>query len=200
MQRPGRYDLFIDGTFTPSASGQATDTIDPSTGETIATVASAGPADIDRAVEAARGAAEGAWGMLEPKHRGELLYALSAALEQDAEEFAELETRNTGKPLQRSRREVASTVRYFRYYAGAADKIHGETIPLGPDYLDFTLREPLGVTAHIVPWNAPLNMVGRSVAPALAAGNTAVVKPATQTPLTALRLARLFSATFPPGT
>ena len=200
MQRPDRYDLFIDGAFTPSASGQVTDVIDPSTGETIAAVASAGPADVDRAVEAARGAAEGTWGMLEPKHRGELLWALSRALEENAEDFAELETRNTGKPLLRSRREVASTVRYFRYYAGAADKIHGETIPLGRDYLDFTLREPLGVTAHIVPWNAPLNMVGRSVAPALAAGNAAVVKPATQTPLTALRLARLFSATFPPGT
>jgi aldehyde dehydrogenase (NAD+) len=201
MQRPATYDLFIGGRFTPSASGEAIDTIDPSTGETIATVASAGSDDVDRAVEAARTAAEGTWGTLEPKRRGELLYALSAALEGAAEEFAELETRNTGKPLQRSRREVASTVRYFRYYAGAADKIHGETIPLGPDYLDFTLREPLGVTAHIVPWNAPLNMVGRSVAPALAAGNTAVVKPATQTPLTALRLARLFSAVgFPPGT
>jgi len=200
MQPPDRNDLFIDGAFVPSASGQVTNAIDPSTGETIATIASAGPADVDRAVEAARGAAEGTWGMLEPKHRGELLYALSKALEEDAEEFARLETRNTGKPLQRSRREVASTVRYFRYYAGAADKIHGETIPLGPDYLDFTLREPLGVTAHIVPWNAPLNMVARSVAPALAAGNTAVVKPATQTPLTALRLARLISATFPPGT
>ncbi|HZD01146.1 MAG TPA: aldehyde dehydrogenase family protein [Actinomycetes bacterium] len=201
MQGPDRYDLFIGGIFTPSASGEAVDTIDPSTDETIATVASAGPDDVDRAVEAARTAAEGTWGTLEPKRRGALLYALSAALEEAAEEFAELETRNTGKPLQRSRREVASTVRYFRYYAGAADKIHGETIPLGPDYLDFTLREPLGVTAHIVPWNAPLNMVGRSVAPALAAGNTAVVKPATQTPLSALRLARLFSAVgFPPGT
>ena len=116
---------------------------------------------------------------------------MSRALEARTEEFARLETRDSGKPIDSSRREVTSTVRYFRYYAGAADKLQGDTIPLGPDYIDFTLREPLGVTAHIIPWNAPLNMIGRSVAPALAAGNTAVVKPSTETPLTALLLGEL---------
>jgi aldehyde dehydrogenase (NAD+) len=198
--RTETHKLFIDGRSLPASSGATIAVVDPASEEVIASVAQATPADIDRAVRSARAALDGHWGSLEPKQRGDLLYDLSRALEADGEEFAQLETRNTGKPLHRSRREVRSTVRYFRYYAGAADKIHGESIPLGSDYIDFTLREPLGVTAHIVPWNAPLNMVGRSVAPALAAGNTTVIKPASQTPLTALRLAALSAAVgFPPG-
>lgn len=184
--------LFIDGTWTPSSSGHTFDDIDPATEEVIATVARGTTEDVDRAVHAAREATNGEWGQTLPKRRGELLWELSRALEARAEEFAQLETRDSGKPLLRSRREVSSTVRYFRYYAGAADKLQGATIPLGPHYINFTLREPLGVTAHIIPWNAPLNMVGRSVAPALAAGNTAIVKPSTETPLTALLLGELF--------
>jgi aldehyde dehydrogenase (NAD+) len=121
-------------------------------------------------------------------------------LEARVDEFAELETLDTGKPLGHARGEISGCVAYLDYYAGAADKIHGETVPLGPDYLNYTVREPLGVTAHIVPWNMPLSMVCRSLAPALAAGNTAVVKPAEQTPLTALLFAEVFlKLGFPPG-
>ncbi|MEX0698463.1 MAG: aldehyde dehydrogenase family protein [Acidimicrobiia bacterium] len=184
--------LFIDGTWTPSSDSATFETFDPATEEVVANVARGTREDVDRAIHAARKAVDGEWRATLPKRRVELLYELSRALEGRAEEFAELETRDSGKPIQRSRREIASTVRYFRYYAGAADKVQGSTIPLGPDYLDFTLREPLGVTAHIIPWNAPLNMIGRSVAAALAVGNTAVVKPATETPLTALLLGELF--------
>lgn len=200
MIEPQRFELFIDGRYVPSASGARFDSIDPSTEQPVASVALAGPEDVDLAVGAARAAMDGPWRQVTPRDRAQLLYDLSAAMQAVEEELAMLETLDTGKPLDRSRREVRSTVRYFRYYAGAADKLHGEQIPLGPDYVDFTVREPMGVTAHIVPWNMPLNMVGRSVAPALAAGNTAVVKPALETPLTALRLGALFDDVgFPPG-
>jgi aldehyde dehydrogenase (NAD+) len=188
------WELYIDGRWRPAAGGQRFPTYDPSTEAPVAEVAQAAPGDVEEAVAAARRAVEGPWRRLEPKARGQLLYDLSAALEAHLEEFAALETLDTGKPLDRSRREVRSTVRYFRYYAGAADKLHGEQIPLGVDYIDFTLREPMGVTAHIIPWNMPLNLIGRSVAPALAAGNSAVLKPAEETPLTALALAELFEA------
>jgi aldehyde dehydrogenase (NAD+) len=183
--------LFIDGQEVASVAAGTFEAVDPSTEETVARVALGTAHDVDRAVDAARLAMRGAWHRMPPKERGQLLYELGALVERELEDLARLETLDTGKPLSRSRREMRSTVRYFRYYAGAADKIHGEQIPLGPDYIDFTVREPIGVTAHIVPWNAPLNMVARSVAPALAAGCTAVVKPALETPLTALRLGEL---------
>jgi hypothetical protein len=147
--------------------------------------------DMEQAVAAARAAFEGVWWQTKPKERARLLFDLARAIEAEADALAELETLDSGKPLPLSKKEVLSTARYFEFYAGAADKFYGDSIPLGPDYVDFTLREPMGVTAHIVPWNMPLNMVGRSVAPALAMGNTAVVKPAEQTPLTALKLAEL---------
>lgn len=137
---------------------------------------------------------------MKPKERARLLYDMARAIEREADAFAELETRDSGKPLQLSLKETLGTARYFEYYAGIADKLHGEQIPLGPDYVDFTIREPLGVSAQIVPWNMPLNMIGRGVAPALAAGNTVVVKPAEQTSLTALKLSDLFiELGFPPG-
>jgi acyl-CoA reductase-like NAD-dependent aldehyde dehydrogenase len=198
LQRDHQH--YIDGQWVPAAGGRSFETEDPATEGVIATLARGGPADVDAAVGAARRAFEGPWGRLKPKERARLLYDLSRAIERHADELAELETRDSGKPLPLSKRETLGAARYFEYYAGAADKLHGEQIPLGPDMVDFTLREPMGVTAHIVPWNMPLNMVGRSVAPALAAGNTAVVKPAEQTSLTALRLAELVAgAGFPPG-
>ncbi len=194
------YELFINGEWQASRSAELIEAIDPATEEVIATVPRGNAADTDDAVAAARAAFDGAWSRLRPKERARLLYDLARAIEHEAEALAELETRDTGKPLQTSRRETLSTARYFEYYAGIADKLHGEQIPLGPDYVDFTIREPLGVSAQIVPWNMPLNMIGRGVAPALAAGNTVVVKPAEQTSLTALRLAELFRAAgFPPG-
>ena len=194
------YQLFINGAWQQSQSSERIEAIDPATEEVIATFPRGTAADIDDAVAAARAAFDGPWSRLKPKERARLLYDLARAIEREADVFAELETRDSGKPLQLSRKETLSTARYFEYYAGIADKLHGEQIPLGPDYIDFTNREPLGVSAQIVPWNMPLNMIGRGVAPALAAGNTVVVKPAEQTSLTALKLSELFQlAGFPPG-
>ncbi len=192
--------LYIDGEETASASRETFMTFDPATEHGIARVARAGRADVDRAVDAAERCLVGPWRLTTPRRRVELLSALALALEQEHDDLARLETRDSGKPLWQARREIMSSARYFRYYAGAADKVHGEQIPLGPDYVDFTVREPVGVTAHIVPWNAPLNMVARSVAPALACGCTVVVKPAMETPLTAVRLGHLVHAVgFPDG-
>lgn len=195
-----QYKMYVGGAWVDSRSRQTFETIDPATEEALASVPRGRPEDIDDAVAAARAAFEGVWGQTRPRDRADLLFRLANAIRMHADELAELETLDQGKPLATSKREVLSTARYFEFYAGAADKFYGETIPLGPDYVDFTLREPLGVTAHIVPWNMPLNMVGRSVGPALAMGNTAVVKPAEQTPLTALKLAELMEEVgFPAG-
>lgn len=185
------YQHYINGEWVAAANGATFETIDPATEEVIGVVARGTAVDIDQAVTAARTAFAGVWWQTKPKERARLLFDLGRAIEAEADTLAELETRDSGKPLPLSKKEVLSTARYFAFYAGAADKFYGDSIPLGPDYVDFTLREPMGVTAHIVPWNMPLNMVGRSVAPALAMGNTAVVKPAEQTPLTALKLAEL---------
>ena len=191
--------LFISGEWTPARSGQTFEAIDPSTEEVLAGVARGDARDVDDAVRAAW-EAFGQWRRVTPVERGRLLYGVARELEARVDEFAELETLDTGKPLGHARGEISGCVAYLDYYAGAADKIHGETVPLGPDYLNYTVREPLGVTAHIVPWNMPLSMVCRSLAPALAAGNTAVVKPAEQTPLTALLFAEVFlKLGFPPG-
>lgn len=195
-----RERLFIGGEWVPARDGRTFETIDPSTEETIAAIPRGGPRDVDDAVAAAREAFAGPWRRVTPDERARLLYQVARELERRREEFAELETRDTGKPLSFAREEISGCARYFDYYAGAADKVHGETIPLGPDYLDYTVREPLGVTAHITPWNVPLSMVCRGLAPALATGNTAVVKPAEQTPLTALALAEIFEELdFPDG-
>jgi aldehyde dehydrogenase (NAD+) len=182
---------YINGEWTAAANGATFETVDPATEEVIGLVARGTADDVEQAVAAARAAFEGVWWQTKPKERARLLFDLARAIEAEADTLAELETLDSGKPLPLSKKEVLSTARYFEFYAGAADKFYGDSIPLGPDYVDFTLREPMGVTAHIVPWNMPLNMVGRSVAPALAMGNTAVVKPAEQTPLTALKLAEL---------
>jgi aldehyde dehydrogenase (NAD+) len=192
--------LFIAGRWSSSRSGKFFEVVDPSTEEVLTTVARGMAEDVDDAVGAASEAFSGPWRRLKPEDRARLLYQLARALEARIDEFAELETLDTGKPIQHARSEVSGCVRYFDYYAGVADKIHGETIPLGSNYLNYTIREPLGVTAHIVPWNAPLSMVSRSLAPALAAANTAVVKPAEQTPLTALQFAEVFlELGFPEG-
>lgn len=195
-----RNQLFIANEWIPARSGETFETVDPSMEEVLTSVSRGGAEDIDDAVVAAREAFEGPWRRVAPDERGRLLYRVARLLEERLDEFAELETLDTGKPLSHAKGEVMGCVRYFEYYAGLADKIHGETIPLGPDYLNYTVNEPLGVTAHIVPWNMPLSMICRSFAPALAAGNTAVIKPAEQTPLTALKFAEVFlDLDFPPG-
>ena len=199
MKTKLRDKLFIGGGWTPGRSGRTFEVVNPSTEEVLAAVPRGTPEDVDDAVRAAE-TAFGIWRRSKPEDRGRLLYGVARSLEARLEEFALLETLDTGKPLGHARGEISGCVRYFDYYAGVADKIHGESIPLGPDYLNYTVHEPIGVTAHIVPWNAPLNMICRSLAPALAAGNTAVIKPAEQTPLTALLFAEVFDAlNFPAG-
>lgn len=195
---PARH--FIDGQWVEPATGQIFQTFDPATAKPLAEAARGGVADVEKAVGAARRAFSGIWSRWLPKERGRLLHAVSTALLTHMDELALLETLDNGKPLQLAHEEIVGAARYFEYYAGAADKIHGEQIPLGSERLDFTIREPMGVTAHIVPWNKPLNILARSLAPALAAGNTAVIKPSEQTPLTALKLAEIFAQLdCPPG-
>jgi aldehyde dehydrogenase (NAD+) len=191
--------LFINNEWRDSHRGDRFPTVDPSTEAVICEVACGGADDINDAVIAAQTATQ-FWSAIEAKQKGQLLYQLAQAIRTHSDRLSYLETIDTGKPLSHAKGEILGAARYFEYYAGLADKIHGETIPIGNDYLDFTLVEPLGVTAHIVPWNAPLSMVARSLAPALATGNTAVVKPAEQTPLTALALGALIKDVgFPAG-
>lgn len=186
-----RAEVFIDGDWVKPASGKTFTTIDPSTEESIGEIARGNSDDIDRAVHAADRALKGAWREITPAARGRLLLKLAQAIEARKDELAELETLDVGKPLKESRGDVEGVVSTLIYNAGAADKMEGSTIPLGPAYIDFTILEPIGVTAHIVPWNFPLSMAIRSLAPALAAGCTAVLKPAEQSPLTALKLAEI---------
>ncbi|MEW9673971.1 aldehyde dehydrogenase family protein [Ammoniphilus sp. 3BR4] len=187
--------MFINGEWVGSVSEERFATVNPGTKEEVAYVPRGGQADIDRAVHAARTAFDSdEWREMIPAERGRILHRISKLLLEQKEELAELETSDTGKPIVQARADVDVAARYFEYYAGVADKILGETVPVRPDILDFTLREPLGVTAHIVPWNYPLQMAARSLSAALAAGNTAVIKPAEDTPLTTLRLAAICDA------
>jgi aldehyde dehydrogenase (NAD+) len=183
--------LFIDGEWLAPVSGQTFPTIDPATEEPIQEVARGCAADVDRAVRAAERALRGPWRDMSPAERGGLLLRLAERIGAAREELAALETADMGKPIGQARGDVDGVVATLVYNAGAADKMEGATIPLGPEVVDFTLLEPLGVTAHIVPWNFPLGMAMRSLAPALAAGCTAVLKPAEQSPLSALRLAEI---------
>src|SRR5438876_2629866 len=184
--------LFINGEWRDAASGQTMEVVNPATEEVIAAVASADLADVDAAVAAARGALNGPWGKLSARDRGRLIWTLGEKLMQHADEIARLETLHNGKPIFESRQiEIPAAAECFQYYAGWADKIHGETIPVKGNYLTYTLREPVGVLAAIVLWNFPLLLTAWKVAPALACGNTVIVKPASQTPLTALALADL---------
>ena len=183
--------LLIGGEWQDAASGATFATIDPASEEPIGEVARAGAEDVDRAVRAADRATRGSWREVAPAERGRLLQRLAGLIADAREELAQLETSDMGKPIGQARGDVDGAVATLIYNAGAADKIEGATIPLGRDVVDFTLLEPQGVTAHIVPWNFPLGMALRSVAPALAAGCTVVLKPAEQSPLSALRLGAL---------
>ena len=186
---PGR--LFIGGEWQDAASGETFEVIDPARAEVLTEVAEAGVEDVDRAVRAARDAFEGGeWREMSPRARGRLLWKLAERLEERKDEIARVETLNNGKPLFESGIDVAMTIQTFEYYAGWTTKIEGETIPVSvPFQFNYTLREPIGVVGAIVPWNFPLNLASWKVAPALAAGCTVVLKPATETPLTALLLA-----------
>ena len=175
-------------------------TVDPATEEVIAEVHEAGEEEVDRAVGAAR-EAFGEWREVDPHRRSELLWRLADLVEEHAGELAEIETRDNGKPAFESGKvDLPSVVENFRYYAGWADKLGGETLPVSGPFLNYTLREPRGVVGAIVPWNFPLSLAAWKVAPALACGNAVVLKPAEQTPLTALLLGELaLEAGFPPG-
>lgn len=186
-------ELFIDGRFTPSSSGKTFPTINPATEEVLAEVAEGTAEDVDRAVQAARRALEtGPWATMDARDRGALLHRLADAIEKDKENLAVLETLDNGKRIADSRNgDVPFAVEGLRYYAGYADKIYGKTIPVRGPFFTYTRREPVGVAGQIIPWNFPMVNVAWKWAPALAAGCTVVMKPAEQTPLTALRLARL---------
>ncbi|HMF55293.1 MAG TPA: aldehyde dehydrogenase family protein [Pyrinomonadaceae bacterium] len=198
---PRKYQLFIDGKFVDAESGKTFTTPNPSTGEVLAEVAEADKADVDKAVAAARNAFEGKWGRMSARDRGRLLFKLAQLIERDAKELAEFETGDNGKPIRESLYvDLPQVVENFEYFAGYATKIEGETIPVSGQFLNYTLREPLGVCGQIIPWNFPLLMAAWKLAPALCAGNTVVLKPAEQTPVTALELARLIQeAGFPEG-
>src|ERR1051326_4248123 len=195
------YQLFIDGQFVDAESGKSFKSPNPATGETFAEVAEADQADVDKAVAAARKALTGKWSKLSARDRGRLLYKLSQLIERDAAQLAELETRDNGKPIKESTYiDLPGVVENFEYFAGWATKIEGETIPVPGQMFNYTLREPVGVCGQIIPWNFPLLMAAWKLAPALAAGNTVVLKPAEQTPVTAIELARLIQeAGFPEG-
>jgi aldehyde dehydrogenase (NAD+) len=174
--------------------------IDPSDGQAFAAIAYGTAEDVDRAVVAARHAHEGIWGALAPVEKGRLLARLSRAILDHADELAQIEARDCGKPLKQARADVAACARYFEFYGGASDKLAGETLPYPAGYTVLTWREPHGVTGHIIPWNYPLQIFGRSVGGALAAGNACVVKPAEDACLSLLRLAELAAGIgFPEG-
>ena len=195
------HGLYIGGKWAAAATGTKAEVLDPATNRLIARVASASKEDVNAAVEAARRAFESPeWRDIDPSKRGRLLWLLGQQIRDRFEELARIESLNVGKPLREAKGDVAYVYKLFEYYAGLADKIQGDTIPVPGTRLDYTLREPLGVTVHIAPWNYPLLLASRGLAPALAAGNTAILKPATLTPLSALKLGELAtSAGFPAG-
>jgi len=173
--------------------------VDPGTGQVVAEVARCGAAEIDAAVTAARAASSG-WRRRPPAERSRLLARTADLIRRDHDELSRIETIDTGKPLAQARVDVTIAARYFDFYAHTLEALYGSTIPLGPALLAYTLREPHGVTGHIIPWNYPAQMVGRTVAPAVAAGNCCVLKPAEEAPLNGVRIAQLaLEAGIPPG-
>ena len=174
--------------------------IDPATAEVFATVAQADKADVDAALASARAAFTGGWDGLPPVRRVRVLNRLASLLRERTREFAQLESLDVGKPLRQAEDDVGAAAGYFEFFAGVADKVFGSSIPLGAGFVDFTLREPLGVSAQIIPWNYPLRLASRGIAPALACGNAVVAKPAAEAGLSVIRLAELaVEAGLPPG-
>src|SRR6476659_6853756 len=195
------YQLYINGEYVAATSHKTIDVIDPATTEVIATVPDANAQDVDRAVQAARTAFdEGPWKDTTAQDRGRVLFKLADIVRQRADELAELETRNTGKPIVEAEFDVADVATCFEYYGGLATKIHGDVIPVPDNAMSLALREPIGVAGQIIPWNYPLLMAAWKLAPAICAGCTTVLKPAEQTPLSILALASSFAdVDLPPG-
>ncbi len=196
------YDrLFIGGNWIPAHSGRMIESIDPATENVWAHVAEADEVDVDAAVAAARKALAGPWGRsITPSDRGNRLLHLAALVRRDARRLAEIESRDNGKPLRDTLGEILRSADWLTFFAGLADKINGEQIPFRPDALAYTRREPVGVVAAILPWNSPISLCSWKLGPALAAGNTIVLKPAEQTPVSLLEIAKLVAeAEFPAG-
>src|SRR6187402_634899 len=192
--------MFINGERVDALDGQTFEVVNPANGQVIANVPLGGKADVDRAVEAAQAAFDGPYGKWTAAKRGRTLQKFADLVKKNNEELAQIDRENVGKPIVASRGESFAVSLVLEYYAGAANKHFGETIPTSRPGLDFTLREPIGVVGLIVPWNFPMNMASWKLGPALAAGNTCILKPASWTPLTAIRLGELaLEAGFPPG-
>lgn len=193
--------LLIAGTQVDAASGETFTALNPATNKTVSHVAKAGTEDVDRAVAAARKAFDdGPWPRMSPYERGRVIQKIADRIRERADEIARVESLNTGKPITRSKGEILASAMVFDFYAGAGDKFYGESIPMGDRILDFTLREPVGVVAQIVPWNFPFSMASWKVAPALASGCTLILKPASNTPLSALLLGEIcYEAGVPEG-
>jgi aldehyde dehydrogenase (NAD+)/betaine-aldehyde dehydrogenase len=195
-----QHGLFINGESVEAASGELRDVVEPATGESLGSAAMAGDADVDRAVEAARAALDGPWGKTPPNERSRLLHALADAIVADRKDFAELEARNVGKAISSVKAEVAGAVENFRFFASVVGSIAGRSNPIGGSRLTYSLKEPVGVCAQIVPWNYPLLMAVWKLSPALAAGCSVVLKPDPKTPLSVLRVAELATGVgFPAG-
>src|ERR1051325_11716888 len=192
--------LFVDGHTRRSSSGKTTTLVNPSTEEPFAEVSAADGADVDAAVVSAQRAWESGWRDLAPGKRGEILFKIARVLRENLERIAQLETLHIGKPISDARDEAGLGARVFEYYAGAIGKFCGQTIPVARGGFDFTLRQPMGVVAAIVPWHFPFPIASWKTAPALAAGNAVVLKPASVSPLTALALGEMaHAAGLPPG-
>ncbi len=194
-------DLLIDGKQVPACDGRSFTVLDPSDGTAIAQVALAGEADVNQAVAAARAAfTSPAWAGMRAADRGRILYRIAEAIRCQGERLARLESQDVGKPLRQAKADVEAAARYFEFYAGTADKLGGSTIPLGPGLIDYTVREPIGVSGQIIPFNYPLQNTARGSAPALAAGCTVVLKPSPEAPLTPLEIGRIaLECGLPPG-
>ena len=191
---------YIANASVPSASGRTIPVIDPSDGQPFDEIQRSNADDIDAAVHAARQCYNAVWQKLAPVERGRLLQKLSAKILEHADELTALEQRDCGKPTKQARADAIALARYFEFYAGACDKFHGETIPYPDGYSVLTWREPHGVTGHVIPWNYPMQIFGRSVGGALAAGNVCVVKPAEDACLSLIRVAQLAAEVgFPSG-
>jgi aldehyde dehydrogenase (NAD+) len=192
--------IFADGQFVPARSGATLPVVEPATGRTVGAIAAGDADDVDRAVRGASAAFEGAWGRLAAAERGRLLARLGETVARNGERLARLESDDTGKPISQGRADVAAAARYLEYYAGGADKVHGDTIPYLPGYGVQVLRVPVGVTGHIIPWNYPLQMFARSLGPSLAVGNATVIKPSEDASQTVVELAKLAQeCDFPTG-
>lgn len=192
--------LLIDGKWVDPVERQTIDVINPCNAEAFTTIDRGTAADIDLAVTAAQRALKGAWGRMTATERGRILLRLGQLILDNNEELAQIEAKDTGKPLTVARNDITAVARYFEFYGGAADKVHGETIPYLNGYNVSVVRVPHGVTAHIIPWNYPAQMFGRTIAPALAMGNAAVLKPSEDACLSVIRLGELaLQAGLPPG-